>query len=50
MNNPPSYYPYPYSPYNRYSIPAANYPAYLVWNRDFPPVDTKILVHSVTSF
>lgn len=50
MNYPSSYYPYPYSPYDRYPIPAAYYPAYWVWNRDFPPVDTKILEHSVTSF
>lgn len=50
MNNPPSYYTHTYSPYDRYPIPTAYYPAYWAWHRDFPPVDTKILVHSITSF
>ncbi|KRE49160.1 hypothetical protein [Paenibacillus sp. Soil724D2] len=51
MNYPPSYYTYtsPYSPYNRYPIPAAYYPAYWAWHRDFPPVDTKVLSHSVAT-
>lgn len=50
MNNPLPYSPYPFSLYDRYPIPVAYFPAYPVWNRDFPSVDTKILMHSVASF
>ncbi|MDQ0902686.1 MULTISPECIES: hypothetical protein [unclassified Paenibacillus] len=49
MNYPPTYYTSPYSPYDRYPIPAAYYPVYWAWHRDFPPVDTKILSHSLAS-
>ncbi|MBD0382561.1 hypothetical protein [Paenibacillus sedimenti] len=52
MNYPPSYYPpQPHTLYGNYPLPAAVYPTpYWVWNRDFPPVDTTILAHSVVGF
>ncbi|MEW9701126.1 hypothetical protein [Paenibacillus sp. SI8] len=55
MNDSYSYYPgvHPHlysSSYDGLYLPPAYRPVYWTPERDFPPVDTKILTHSVTAF
>ncbi|MEC0227109.1 hypothetical protein [Paenibacillus alba] len=49
----PAYFPYPLPLYRLYVIHPTCYAAVTapspLWNRDFPPIDTKILHHSVAS-
>ncbi|TXK76107.1 hypothetical protein [Paenibacillus sp. N3.4] len=46
----PSYFTYPTSDYPRYISSFYYYEPYPLWPRDYPPVNTKILSHSITAY
>ncbi|WNR44903.1 hypothetical protein [Paenibacillus roseipurpureus] len=49
MYNDPTMYPYPPVQYHLYPAHPYHYAPYWAWDRDFPPVDTKILSHSAVT-
>ncbi|NQX63895.1 hypothetical protein [Paenibacillus qinlingensis] len=49
MYNDPTFYTYPPVHYHQYPVHPYHYAPYWAWDRNFPPVNTKMLSNSVVT-